>query len=206
MTATAEDYGWVEGWLNDVQAYCLSLVRGLTPRDFLARLQAAPQASRTGFWALAEPSFEIWDKYQGELLFIGATTVPGDGGDWVLGAEVNGFAGVTPELIVPVSARTRVVSHYFSDGVDRFYLVEDSDIRLYFEPLFASDRQGSTPDALADVLQQVGFDLREDGDNTDHPTAAAFALAEYLTGVRLTPDLLEDASYLCGVVRVPRDW
>lgn len=44
---------------------------------------------------------------------------------------------------------------------------------------------GSTPDALADVMAEVGFDLREDGEK-EELAAAAFAPAECLTGVRVT--------------------
>jgi Family of unknown function (DUF6461) len=33
--------------------------------------------------------------------------------------------------------------------------------------------------------------------------AASFALAEILTGVRLSPELIEDTSYWCGVVSAP---
>jgi Family of unknown function (DUF6461) len=52
-------------------------------------------------------------------------------------------------------------------------------------------------------MREVGFDLREDGDNTEHTTAAALALAESLTGVRVTPELLEQSIYACGIVLVP---
>ena len=81
--------------------------------------------------------------------------------------------------------------------------LEDGIIRLNFEPLLPWDRQGSTPDALvADVLE-VGFDLSDDGDNVGHNTASAFALAERLTGVRITPSLLGKATYQCGIVKMP---
>lgn len=51
-------------------------------------------------------------------------------------------------------------------------------------------------------MTEAGFDLSdEDGDGDDKPIAATFALAERLTGVRVTPDLLENARYACGIVR-----
>ena len=37
----------------------------------------------------------------------------------------------------------------------------------------------------------------------DIPTEAAFALAERLTGVRITMELLEESRYECGVAPVP---
>lgn len=206
MTATAADYAWFDEdrptGLDEL--YCLTLVRGLTPAEFLARIGARAQAPRTGLAALFEPSMEMWgEEHQGKSLFIGATTVPGDGGDWALGVEINGFLGVTEAVIVPASAGTRLVSHYSNNGPDHFYWIEDGDIRLNFNPLEPAYREGSTPDALVGIMHEVGFDLREDGDNAEHCIAAAFALAERLTGVRITPDLLEESTYACGIAPVP---
>src|SRR5487761_1122393 len=108
---------------------------------------------------------------------MGLATVPGEGGDWVLGIEFNGFLGVAEELIVPASVGTQIVSHFRNiEAVRRFYWIEDQDIRLSFEPLFASHREGSAPDALIDVMRQVGFDLNEEGENEQY-TEAAFELA-----------------------------
>jgi Family of unknown function (DUF6461) len=208
MAATAADYAWVAGDPAIFEAYCLTLARGLTPAQFLARLGAQPEAPRTGIGALYEPSYDLWAdnerlaSYRDDRLFIGVTAVPGGGGDWALGVEINGHLGVTPEAIVPLSAGTRVVSHYLNQARDQFYWVEDGDIRLDFEPGSPAYREGSTPDALVDLMRDAGFELREEL-QLDHPTEAAFALAERLTGVRLTMALLEEASYDCGIARVP---
>jgi hypothetical protein len=67
--------------------------------------------------------------HPGEVLFIGATSVD----DWVLAVEPNGFLGVTEQIIVPLSAGTRLVSHFRNvNAVDRFYWVEDGDVRVQF--------------------------------------------------------------------------
>ena len=43
MSATAEDYAWVDDWYDSVgQAYCLTLARGLVAGEFLARVGAVP--------------------------------------------------------------------------------------------------------------------------------------------------------------------
>jgi hypothetical protein len=204
MAATAADYAWVA---EDpiFEAYCLTLARGLTPAEFLARLGARPEAPRTGISALYEPSYDVWadNEQAGQYLFIGATPVSGNDSDWVLGVEINGHLGVTPKAIVPLSAGTRVVSHSRNvNAVHRFYWIEDGDIRLHFEPLFPAYREGSTPDALVDVMREAGFDLLQDA-QLDNPGEAAFALAERLTGVGVTTDLLEESSYECGIARVP---
>lgn len=205
--ATAAGYAWVGDWLSEVSgAYCLTLARGLAPPDVLTRVGAVAQvAPRHGLGALTEASFDLWERHQGEQLLIGVTAVS-DG--WSLGLEINGHLGVTPEVIVPLSAGTRIVSHYRNNAVHRFYYVEDRDIRLYFEPLFPAERDGSAPDAFVGAMRHAGFELDEDEDPADEDfeaeddltAAASFALAETLTGVRITADLLEDASYLWGVV------
>jgi hypothetical protein len=208
MAATAADYAWVAEDPAIFEAYCLTLARGVASAEFLARLGARPEAPRTGIGALYEPSYDVWADNERRAthhdfnLFIGVTSVPGDGGDWALGVEINGFLGVTPEAIVPLSAGTRIVSHSRNNAVHRFYWAEDGDIRLHFEPLFPDYREGSTPDALVDVMQEVGFDLREDAE-LDYPAEAAFALAERLTGVRVTMGLLDESNYECGIARVP---
>jgi hypothetical protein len=201
MTATAADYAWFEDQLPGLsEAYCLTLARGLQPQEFLARIGATERAPLTGVSAIFEPSLEAWNAYDGTALLIAATAVPGDTGEWTLGVESNGFLGVTPAVIVPASAGTQIVSHFQNiEGVTRFYWIEDGDVRLLFSPLDPADREGSTPDAVTDIMRQVGFDLDEDSDNADHCVAAALALAEHLTGVRLTPELLERATYLCGI-------
>lgn len=67
----------------------------------------------------------------------------------------------------------------------RFCWIEDGDVRVTFEPLFPSHRRGSDPDALEDVMRQVGFDLSEEGDRDfTLLTGASFALAEHLTVCR----------------------
>jgi hypothetical protein len=203
VTATYADYGWITDRLAGLfDAYCLTLARGLAPGEFLSRIGARPGPARTGVDGL----FAAWsyrDRFPDAGLMIGVTVVPGRDADWALGVEVNGFLGVTPEVLVPLSAGTRAVSHYASEGVSWFYWAENGGIRLRFQPADAGSREGTGPDALVDTMQEVGFDLSEDGANLDHSDAAAFALAERLTGVRVTPDLLEQATYTCGIAPAP---
>jgi hypothetical protein len=204
MAATAADYAWFdadpESYLGD--PYCLTLVRGLTPAGFLVRIGAKAQAPHTGWEALLEPSLEAIGA-DPMPLFIGATTVPGQGGDWVMAVELGGYIGITEEIILNLSAGTRLVSHYSNNGPDHFYWIDDRDLRLEFNPVEPAYREGSTPDALVDAMREVGFDLSPDGDNTETSHTAAFALAERLTGVRVTTQLLQDATYTCGIVPAP---
>ncbi|MEV4894524.1 DUF6461 domain-containing protein [Nonomuraea sp. NPDC055795] len=208
MTAampTTTDYAWADsGTLDD--PYCLTLVRGLTPEEFMARVHAEtrprPMRLDTDFH---DVSYDL--RSAGEALFIGAAAVPGE--NWTLAYESNGHLGITAEAMIPVSIGTRVVSHYEGgNGRYRFFWAEDGDVRLDFDPLYANDRRGSTPDALLDDMVEIGYDLRDDAsvediDFTFPLIAASFALAERLTGIRVTPELLVGGTYLCGQARVP---
>ncbi len=165
--AIAADYLWAEDY-GLFSGYCLTLVRGITPQGFMDRLGARKvlDALRLGE-RFTEISFDYWgEPHLGDVQFIGTATVTGDGGPWTLALEVNGHLGVTPEMVVPVSAETRLVSHRYNDGNlgSQFCWIEDGDIRLYFEPVFASYRDGSTPDALVEDMEQIGFTL--DGNGT----------------------------------------
>ncbi|RMI47197.1 hypothetical protein EBO15_03145 [Actinomadura harenae] len=189
-------------------AYCLTLVRGIAPGEFMRRLGARVlrDAAPLDEW-FVETSFDYWDTpHHGDVQFIGATTVPGDGGDWTLAFEVNGYLGVVPELMVPVSMGTRLVTHRYNNGNGHgdFMWIEDGDLRLDFEPLFAFQRSGSAPDGLLDEMREIGFDLDPETDEIGPSTSGAFALAERLTGVRVTEALVEGASFLCGEAAVVR--
>ncbi|MFF5343695.1 DUF6461 domain-containing protein [Streptomyces althioticus] len=67
-------------------------------------------------------------------------------------------------------------------------------------------REGSTPDDLIPLLRDVGFPLTLAGEYDDSTPeidrkAAMLALAERLTGVRVTEILLADAPYESGLVQ-----
>jgi hypothetical protein len=205
VPTTAADYAWFhEQFPGLAEGYCLTLVRGLTPDGFLSRIGARPEPGITRLADMFEPSVRLWDAGapgSGRRSLIGITSVPG--GDWALGIEPSGFLGATEEVVVPLSAGTTVVSHYqnFNAG-GSFYWIEDGDIRLHFDPMDPAWREGSNPDAVADVMRRAGFDLDEDGE-TEHPAEASFALAEHLTGVRVTPGLLSESAYQCGIAPIP---
>lgn len=203
MTA---DYTWFPAQLPALsEAYCLTLVKRLSPMEVLHRFGASEQSRLTGVDALLRPAYEVWERHDGDQLFVAVTAVgEGGGGDWTLAVEPNGYLGVTEEVVIPLSRGTTVVSHFRNvNAVDRFSWVEDGDVRLSLEPLFPENRYGRDADRLVEVMQRVGFVFDEDEDDDLHPGEAAFALAEHLTGVRLTPQLLESATFSCGVAPVP---
>ncbi|MFI6014350.1 DUF6461 domain-containing protein [Streptomyces sp. NPDC051243] len=202
-TTTAADYAWLqERYPHLTEAYCVTLVRAIAPEALLTELKAEPQSGLTGVDALVGPCYDAWEDHGGDRQFVGVTAV----GDWSLMVEFNGYLGVTEEAMLPVSRGRRVVSHFRNvNAVDHFYWFEDGDTRLHFEPLFACTRDGSHPDELLTQMRESGFDLRDtdDRDYGDH-TEAAFALAHRLTGIRLTPELLDKAEFVCGLAPLPR--
>ncbi|MEU8969921.1 DUF6461 domain-containing protein [Streptomyces monashensis] len=195
---TAADYGWLkERYQGLLEAYCLTLVEDMTPERLLRELGAEPDGQVTGVAGLAEPSYDAWDEYEDEKLLVGVAAV----GDWTLMVEYNGFVGGR-DVMLPVHPGRTVVSHFRNvNAVDHFSWWQDGDLRLHFEPLFPTQRDGSHPDELLKEMEQAGFDLNE-GDDRDfrRHTEAAFALAERVTGVRLTPELFEELEFTCGLV------
>ncbi|MEV0246089.1 DUF6461 domain-containing protein [Nocardia sp. NPDC050712] len=199
---TAADYTWLdEHYPHLMEAYCLTLVRDITPEALLAELRAEPASSVKGVDALYEPSFDAWDDHGGDKLFVGVTAV----GDWSVMLEFNGYLGSTSEVILPLSRGRTVVSHFRNiNAVDHFHWYEDGDLRLHFEPLFAHSRDGSHPDQLLTQMVESGFDL-SDADDRDYEahTEASFALAQRITGVPVTPELFTAAEFTCGLAPLP---
>ncbi|MFJ4787973.1 DUF6461 domain-containing protein [Streptomyces sp. NPDC088794] len=197
---TTADYAWLtERYPYLMVAYCATLVRDLTPEELLARLGAEPEMRITGVAELGDPSYAAIGQ-DGQFVAVAAV------GDWSLMIEHNGYLGVRPEVMRPISRGRTVVSHYCNvNAVDHFYWFDDEDIRLHFQPLFAQTRHGSRPDELLVEMRESGFDLSDDDDRdySGH-TEASFALAHRLTGIRLTPDLFDSARFLCGLVQLPR--
>src|SRR5262249_16858479 len=119
---------------------------------------------------------------------------------WTLAVEPNGFQGVTDEIVTALSRGTKIVSLYRNvNALTRFCWAEDGTVRLSFDLLFPTQREGSNADGLVEAMRQVGFALR-DGLERDWEQyiEAAFALMEHATGIRLTPEDLGSASYQCG--------
>jgi hypothetical protein len=135
---------------------------------------------------------------------LGVTELAG----WVLITELDSFLGMDEDVLRRLSSGTTVVSHYRTINTDDgFSWAENGDVRVSFEPLAPGRRDGSDPDALLDVMHRLGYDVSgdesddEDVDVVHHDRAGAtFALAEHVTGVRITPQVLGSADYLCVTV------
>jgi hypothetical protein len=200
MTKTAADYAWFENDFPDIaEAYCFTLVRGLTPVEVVARLEGRPEAPLRGTAAVVDATFAQYDLEQGDRQVIALTTV----GAWTLMIEANGYLGVTEERVLPASAGASWVSHFVNvNALGTFLWAEDHVLRLCFDPMFPDERWGSTPDELCEDMRRIGFHFDEDDPDLDLSSPAGFALAEHLTGVAVTPALLQDTTFTCATVRI----
>ncbi|MFI2606666.1 DUF6461 domain-containing protein [Kitasatospora sp. NPDC018619] len=215
------------------EAYCLAQVQGISAGELLRRFDALPGREVTGLDAVvaAWESFEDGEGEEGEedgedrdqeasdngaagaagaagpssapgddRLFVAVTELDG----WALSVEPFGYLGALDELVPRLGEGTRLVSHFRNSmAVDHFHWWEHGTRRLHFEPLFPGQRDGTDAQApgVPELLTACGFDLETE--THDLCGAAAFALAERLTDVRLGPERLEAATFRIGYAPRP---
>ncbi|MFE0580551.1 DUF6461 domain-containing protein [Streptomyces sp. NPDC058874] len=199
MATTAADYLWFEEDFPDLaESYCLTLVHNVPPNELLSRLGGQPEPEVTGINALVDTAYGLWD-FSTTRTYFGMTTL----GPWTLMIEPNGWHGVNEKKALPASAGTRWISHYDNANANNdgsFLWAEDTEPQLQFEIRDAAYRTGTRANDLLDVIRHLGFTFPEEPTKTDDGLAvpAAFALAEHITGIRVTPDLLQDTTFICG--------
>ncbi|MFJ1600165.1 DUF6461 domain-containing protein [Streptomyces sp. NPDC088261] len=202
MTKTGADYAWFEDDFPDIaEAYCFTLVRGLSPSELISRLEGRSKAPLQGIAAVVEAAFARYELEGGDRQLVAVTTV----GAWTLLIEPNGYLGVTEERALPASAGMSWISHFVNiNAVGTFLWAEDQAQRLCFDPMFPEDRWGTAPDEFLGAMTRIGFHVDEDAPETerDLSSPAAFALAEHLTGIAITPELLQDTAFTCATVQI----
>lgn len=203
MSATLADYQWWQSFRPDwSDAHCVTLISDTTSPQVIDALGGRTVAHAPGVDALMTRSFEHWgDTHDSETAIIGVTDI---GAGWALIAEVNGYLGVTPELIAPVSAGRTVVSHFRNvNAVYRFNWWRDGQLLTDLDLLFPAERFGAEPDALTADIAGVGIPLDDEDVSSVDLSAAAFALAERITGVACTAELFERAAFTVATVPMP---
>lgn len=206
--ATAADYGWIGSSFvfpyGIEVGYTLTLVREVPPEEVLRVMDAEPRGVCAGVDDLIEQQQGLYDEsddYWDESFIAGAFTVPGDGGDWTVVLHFDGGIGMRHRFLEALSAGSRAVVHSSNGGkpIHQFSWYEDGELRTSFE--WPTARTGTTPDDLVPLMHEVGFDLSGDGtDGYLDRKSAVLALAERLSGVRLTEDLLRHSAYQLGHV------
>ncbi len=191
---TAADHGWIHtsdtfrlGWEI---GYALILARGVAYDQVPRVLGGEPCGTGRGFDAIVGLTLDGGDT-------AGVVAVPGDGGDWAVILGCTDVLAMRPQVLRTLSTGGRVVAHSGNGGkpMDFFHWYEDGECRAEFECPGGWD--GSAPDSLLPLMREVGCAVDEDHEQ-DYLTekAAVVALAERLTGVRLTEELLCDTDYL----------
>ncbi|MEU3843659.1 DUF6461 domain-containing protein [Streptomyces sp. NPDC028635] len=210
-SVTANDYSWIRTsplfrHMMDI-GYSLTLIRGTSPQEVLRALEAEPRGVGKGAAALMEANdahrAEADDDYWDDSYVAGAFKASGENGDWTVVLGFDGGLGMP--CAETLSEGGRVVAHSSNGGkpIHLFHWFEHGELRTTFEG--PSARDGSSPDELVHLMREVGFPLTPEGEHDeDAPVvdekAAVLALAERLTGIRVTESLLQDATYELGLV------
>ncbi|MEW2067924.1 DUF6461 domain-containing protein [Streptomyces sp. NPDC007346] len=209
---TAHDYAWIRTsplFCHMTESgYTLTLIRGRTPLEVLRAMEAEPLGTGEGTAGLMEADDahrDEVDDYWNESYVAGAFSAPGESGDWTLVLGFDGGLGIAEPCMETLSKGGRVVAHSTNGGkpIHLFHWFEDGELRTTFEG--PSSRDGSTPDELVPLLREVGFPLTAEGEHDESAPdvdrkAAVLALAERLTGIRVTESLLQDVTYELGLV------
>lgn len=214
--ATFEQYRWVkeEAWIQS--AYCITLISAIGPDDVLASLKA--RRTRPVVRGAEEALFEGSELAEEQGLSgmdqqVVAVATAGDG--WTLMIESNGYIGITDAAMASLTAGHEVVAHSQNvNGDNHFVWWYDGVKQVYFNPLTpAWDLVGpgaacqSSARAVARVTELIGdvggieLDDPPPGGRVEYRhVEGAFALAERLTGVAVTPHLLVDSTFTVTVV------
>jgi Family of unknown function (DUF6461) len=198
---SAADYAWFDQDNELVNGFSLSWVRNVAPEDVVARLDGTPIRRSDWEGLYEDPESEQTDGPAP----LAIASIAG----WSMLLDIPGWFGIEQEPLRRLSQGTTVIYQFLSVNLDdRYRLVEDGTVRVGFEPSAPDFRRGSSPDVLVDAMAHVGFAVTQPGqaanppDRQPDPTETAFALTEYLTGIRLSMELLESQSYL--LAQIPR--
>ncbi|MEV8637029.1 DUF6461 domain-containing protein [Streptosporangium sp. NPDC051023] len=201
MTDPRAEFRWLSchGPLHDI--YCVSFVRGLSPHEVLARLEVDTNTTEEmTFDELDDRALRGVEEFDGEEAgYVGAVKVA----DWTVLVEPWGWrVPVNPGVLDRLSRGSEVVSVKRHDyASDRFVHAIEGKVILGFEPEAPQHREGSDPRRWEAAMREVGLGRRSfDDPMPDDPIASAFALAERITGVAFTKNVL-DMRFLCAIAR-----
>ncbi|MFG2071201.1 DUF6461 domain-containing protein [Nonomuraea maritima] len=181
-------------WLTEAaDGSTFTYVHGLTPEQVVTRLGGRPE----DFTPETLDALGNADG-RGPGAFLGVTTI----GDWAFVVEPY-WHTIAEEMIMPLSAGTRLVSHHSLGikGLDHFFWVDDRQLRFCF--IAQEGYAEEVPDELVETMDQIDSLYPPLADPSDGPM---FLLTEHLTGITLTPQLLNESSYMWGTVPEPRSW
>ncbi|MEV6864868.1 DUF6461 domain-containing protein [Streptosporangium subroseum] len=191
MITPSDDYAWFTN-SGLAEAYSFIFVRGLTPEQLVARMGGRAEDFS---WTTSGESINAGAHYDYKPEFVSVAAV----GDWAFVTQHNSWLGADDKFIVPLSVGTRLVSLYRLDikGLEDFRWVEDGEIRFGFWAQEGYSEE--VPDELVETMKRIDHDYGEDHELYRGP---GLVLIERLTGIKLTPQILE-GPYLSGVISKP---
>jgi Family of unknown function (DUF6461) len=159
-------------WADGVPAVCLTFVEGLSPEQVERRLGADPGSRRSTTF---EQAVEDQD-FVGERFAIQVGVIDG----WTVLVEPNGYVCSQDAVLADLSTEGRAVMVFWNVNLDsRFGYAREGVLVRVFDPVLRTS--------------EVGDPLPEEAGTADgQPIHAALALAEALTGVRVTGAWLLD--------------
>ena len=187
MRASADDYAW---FLEDEHGLtvegCITLLRGVTSDEVIGRLGAGVDGRTRGLPVDDEPFVAVTDAAGGVVL-----------------VEHHSGLGVDHDVVGRLSAGIDVAALWVTEVNENVFLwAKDGVVLVEFDMFRAGWREGAEPDALLGALQEIGFGLDADDEGYDEAgPQRALALAEHVTGIRLTAEMLEQADFV--MLRAP---
>jgi hypothetical protein len=179
-------YVWLDGdpefdWLR--MGVCFTFVRGLDEQEVIRRFRGDMSTSLQMSLAKVSTNRELvrarFDLLGHEVAW---TLVTDTVGGWVVVAEVNGWQGVTEEVVERVSVGTELASvNWNVNGNSRMLSAVDGEVVTELEPLSPAQRWGRDPNRLADQMRFLPLGLGS------KYRGAGLALASRISGVWLTP-------------------
>ncbi|WP_189329834.1 DUF6461 domain-containing protein [Actinoplanes ianthinogenes] len=196
---TAADFDWFEQEEPGLAVcFTFSWLAGLTPEQVVRRIGGRPVGRFTWTDAPEDPD-------DGVIVLVTRA------GDWALMIETYTMYG-TYEATTELCRDTRLIANFRNVELDGMFLLAENGERLVdFDPYTAYSRSGERPDMLVPEMKALGFQVEQPTAPEPSPTAefseteAGFALAERLTRVPFTSELLNSSTYLAAVVPDPLD-
>jgi hypothetical protein len=159
MVASA-DAGYSSDWVGEAgldldPGYCITLVRGVGPREALHRLGVSDEAIRTATW----PEFTAEPREREAAHLVRGVAAAFVMGEYVVLVEDFGFRGSLPEWIGPVSRGAEAVNVYLSptSGKEELNIFQDGKQVAFIDGDEPEVIQGGDAE-LAGRLIELTFD------------------------------------------------
>ncbi|MFI6797174.1 DUF6461 domain-containing protein [Streptosporangium canum] len=182
---------------NSLDHVTLTYVRGVSPADVVARFGG----DITTFAPMSVEKVARTQSWGSEGVTLAAVASLGE---WTLIVD-NNMVGFYDGMVESLSAGTRVVAHYLQDitGIYYFHWVEDgrTEVGFYGEDGFVINEQMVMPDQMPATFAPIL--ARSDAQFPGMPeinVGPVFMWAEDLTGITMTPRLLEELTFVGGPI------